>query len=180
LVGGEFFNFTHYYIISMELLNPSVGLVVYMTLSFLLLLFLLKKFAWKPMLSALNEREESIRKSLEAAKEAESKMTEMNSRAEALLLEAKKERDQILKEARENALRFEQEVKEKTAAKAEEMIAQAKQAIINEKMQAMTELRNQVGLLAVEIAEKVLKEKLEAEGKQSEILERSLNELTWN
>jgi len=164
----------------MDLLNPSVGLVVWMTLSFLLLLFLLRKFAWNAILNGLKTREESIEKALAAAKEAESRLVDLNSKAEALLAEARKERDSMLKDARANADRMLADAKEIASKKAEEMIVQAKATIHNEKMQAVTELRNQVGVLALEIAAQVLREQVSDTAKQQEIMDRSLREVTLN
>ncbi|MBW7936689.1 MAG: F0F1 ATP synthase subunit B [Flavobacteriales bacterium] len=164
----------------MELLNPNVGLVFWMMISFLLLLALLRKFAWKPILSAIKSREESIHKALNAASEAEKKLSSLKSENEALLAQAKKERDEILKEAREAREHMISEAKEKAQQEAGLLLASAREGIQNEKMKAITDLRNQVAVLSIEIAERILKERLSDEHKQKEVMDSILKEVTLN
>ena len=116
----------------MDLLNPSIGLVVWMTISFLVLLLVLRKFAWKPILTALHERESGIEKALQAAKEAELKMAQLTADNEALLTAARKERDQMLKEAREAKEELIAQAKEQAKVQAEQLMAQARETIKNE------------------------------------------------
>jgi len=164
----------------MELLNPNVGLVFWMMISFLLLLVLLRKFAWKPIISTIKNREESIHKALNAAIEAEKKLGTLKSENEALLAQAKKEREEILKEAREARERMITEAKDKAQQEAGLLLASARENIQNEKMKAITELRNQVAVLSIEIAEKILKEKLSDDKKQQEVMDTILKEVTLN
>jgi F-type H+-transporting ATPase subunit b len=164
----------------MELLNPSFGLVVWTTFSFLILLVLLRRFAWKPILGTIKKREESINNALNSAKEAELKLTALKSENEALLAEARKERDAILKEAREAKERIINEAKGIAQEEAARLTASARENINNEKMKAVTELRNQVAILSVEIAEKILKEKMGDSAKQTEVMENIMKEVTLN
>lgn len=154
----------------------SIGLFFWQTILFVGLIFLLRKFAWKPILSAVNEREEKIRGALKAAEEAEKKMQALNSQSEALLKQAREERDQILKEAREARETIISEAKAKASAEAEKIITQAHESIKNEKMAAIIELKNQVAVLSIEIAEKILKEKLSNDDKQKALIENLLKE----
>jgi F-type H+-transporting ATPase subunit b len=164
----------------MELLNPSFGLVVWTTFSFLILLVLLRRFAWKPILGTIKKREESINNALNSAKEAELKLTALKSENEALLAEARKERDAILKEAREAKERIINEAKGIAQEEAARLTASARENINNEKMKAVTELRNQVAILSVEIAEKILNEKMADSAKQTEVMENIMKEVTLN
>lgn len=164
----------------MELLNPNVGLVFWMMISFLILLFVLTKFAWKPIVGAIKKREESINNALNAAADAEKRLQSLKSENENLLIQARKERDEILKEAREVRERMIADAKNKAQEEADRLIANARENIYNEKMKAMTDLRNQVAQLSLEIAEKILKEKLADDAKQKEAIENILKEVTLN
>jgi len=162
------------------LLDPSVGLVFWMMCSFLVLLLILRKFAWKPILGSIKKREDSIANALNSAKEAERKLTALKSENEALLAEAKKERDLIIKEAREAKEKMISDAKTAAQEEAARVTAAARENIQNEKMKAVTELRNQVAALSVEIAEKILKEKMSDSAKQNEVVENILKEVTLN
>lgn len=164
----------------MDLLNPSIGLVFWMMISFTILLIVLRKFAWKPILTSIKKREESIANALNSAKEAEKKLNALKSENEALLAEAKKERDALLKEAREAKERIISEAKVIAQEEAARVTAAARENINNEKMKAVTELRNQVATLSVEIAEKILKEKMSDNAKQTEVMENIMKEVTLN
>lgn len=164
----------------MELLNPDFGLVFWMLISFGLLLVLLRKYAWKPILSSITKREESITNALNAAHEAEKKLTNLKSENEALLAEARKERDLMLKEAREVKEKIIAEAKGIAQEEASKLVAAARENINNEKMKAVTELRNQVAILSVEIAEKILKEKMSDNAKQTEVMENIMKEVSLN
>lgn len=164
----------------MELLNPSFGLVFWMLISFFALLLLLRKYAWKPILSSVKKREESITNALNSAKEAEKKLADLKSENEALLAEARKERDIILKEAREAKDRIINDAKGIAQEEATRLVTSARENITNEKMKAITELRNQVAILSLEIAEKILKEKMGDSAKQNEVMENILKEVTLN
>lgn len=158
----------------------SVGLFFWQTVLFVGLVFLLRKFAWKPILNAVNEREEKIKGALKAAEEAEKKMQAINNESEALLKKAREERDQILKEAREAKEAMISDAKAKANAEAEKIIAQAHETINNEKMAAITELKNQVAILSIEIAEKILKEQLNSDDKQKALVDNLLKEVNLN
>jgi F-type H+-transporting ATPase subunit b len=164
----------------MELLNPNVGLVFWMSISFLILLIILRKFAWKPILDSIKKREESIHNALNAAADAEKKLTDLQAQNEVLLSEARKERDLILKEARDARERIVNEAKNLAQEESNRLLKIARENIQNEKMKAITELRNQVATLSIEIAEKILKEKLSDESKQREVVENILKEVTLN
>jgi F-type H+-transporting ATPase subunit b len=158
----------------------SIGLFFWQTVLFVGLIFLLKKFAWKPILNAVNEREEKIQKALKAAEEAEKKIQELNNQSEALLKQAREERDQILKEARMAKEAIIAEAKAKATAEADKIIAQSRETINNEKMAALTELKNQVAVLSIEIAEKIIKEHISDDAKQKALVENLLKEVNLN
>lgn len=158
----------------------SIGLFFWQTVLFVGLIFLLRKFAWKPILNAVNEREEKIQGALKAAEEAEKKIQALHNESEALLKQAREERDQILKEAREARETMIGEAKVKASAEADKIIAQARETINNEKMAAITELKNQVAVLSIEIAEKILKEQLSGDDKQKAMVNNLLKEVNLN
>ena len=144
-----------------KLINDfSFGLFFWQTLIFLLLIFLLKKFAWKPILDAVNEREEGIKNALLSAENAKRDMQNLKSDNEKLLADARVERDIMLKEAREIKDKIVSEARDEAQVQAGKMIEQAKAAINSEKNAAMAELKNQVSSLSIEIAEKVLRSEL--------------------
>lgn len=158
----------------------SIGLFFWQTVLFVGLIFLLRKFAWKPILNAVNEREEKIQGALKAAEEAEKRMQALNNESEDLLKQAREERDQILKEAREAREIIISEAKGKASAEADKIMAQARESINNEKMAAITELKNQVAVLSIEIAEKILKEQLSSDDKQKAMVDNLLKEVNLN
>ena len=135
----------------------SLGLFVWMLVIFVGLIFLLKKFAWKPILDAVNEREEGIRNALLSAENAKKEMLNLQSSNEKLVAEARAERDAMMKEAREIKEKMINDARSEAQLQGEKMIAQAKAAIESEKNAAMDELKNQVSNLSLEIAEKVLR-----------------------
>ena len=164
-----------------KLINDfSFGLFFWQTLIFLLLVFLLRKFAWKPILDAVNEREEGIKNALLSAENAKRDMQNLKSDNEKLLAEARVERDVILKEAREIKDKIVSEAKDEAQVQAGKMIEQAKAAINSEKNAAMTELKNQVSTLSIEIAEKVLKDELSNKESQTKLVEKMLGDVKLN
>jgi|TARA_B110000438_G_C15725993_1_gene612026 F-type H+-transporting ATPase subunit b len=154
----------------MELVTPEIGLIFWTTVVFSLLLIVLKKYAWKPILNAVDERNKSIEEALRAADKAKEEMLSLNADNERILIEAKKERDILLKEGREIKDSIIAEAKDKAKGDAEKILTTAKEQIINEKMKAITELKNQVATLSIEIAEKVLKSELQDLNKQKELV----------
>lgn len=162
------------------LLNPSYGLIVWSLVAFLLVMFLLKKFAWKPILQMLQEREQSITEAIESAKKAKEEMTALKADNEKIILQAKAERDGILKEAREIKEKMIAEAKSLASKEAEKLTAIARESIHNEKMAAITELKNQVAHLSIEIAEKILKHELSEKDKQKNIVKNLLDDVKMN
>lgn len=162
------------------LLSPSYGLIVWTLLAFITVLLLLKKFAWKPILKALEEREESIQNAINSAQKAREDMAALKSDNEKILAEAKTQRDIILKEAREIKEKMITEAKDRATVEADRLTAIARENIQNEKMAAITELKNQVAHLSIEIAEKILKQELSEKDKQKTIVKNLLEEVKMN
>jgi len=125
----------------MELVKPEFGLVFWMTLSFLIVVFILSKFAWGPILNSLKERETSIEDALNAAKKAKDEVANMKAENEALLQEARQERDRMMKEARDTKDAIVAEARSKAKSESDRLLAMARESIQNEKMAAITELK---------------------------------------
>tara|TARA_B100001964_G_scaffold46622_1_gene52063 strand:+ start:1939 stop:2433 length:495 start_codon:yes stop_codon:yes gene_type:complete len=164
----------------MELVTPAIGLIFWTTIVFILLVILLKTYAWKPILTAVNNRNESIEKALQTAEKAKVEMENLNADNERILAEARMERDGILKEAREIKNNIVNEAKEKAKKEADKILTSSKEQIINEKMKALTELKNTVAEMSIEIAEKVLKSELSNKEKQEELVTNALKETELN
>ena len=154
----------------------SLGLFFWQSAIFIGLLFLLKKFAWKPILSAVNERESSIKNALEAAKEARAEMESLQSDNQRILKEARAEKEALLKEARNTKAEIIASAKEEAQQEAQKILSQAQAAIQNEKRAAINELKEQVGSIALDIAEKVLKNELEHKDKQMQLVNQLLED----
>lgn len=162
------------------LVSPELGLIFWTTLSFAILLFILKKFAWKPILGAITEREEGIKDALASAEKAKIEMQNLTADNERILKEARAEREALLKEAREIKTKMIADAKDEAQTQAGKMIEQAKTAIESEKKAAMAELKNQVAELSVDIAEKVVRAELSNKDKQLKLVEDILKEATLN
>lgn len=158
----------------------SSGLFIIQSVIFLILLFVLHKFAWKPIMQAVNEREITIVDSLNQAKLAKQEVQNLKAENEIIIREAKVERDNILKEAREIKERIVGEAKEIAKTEGDKMIEQARQSIQAEKAAAMSDIKNQIGTLSVNIAESILKEKLNNDGAQNALVENILNKSNLN
>jgi len=158
----------------------SLGLFVWMLVIFIGLIFLMRKFAWKPILDAVNEREEGIRNALLSAENAKKEMLNLQSSNEKLVAEARAERDAMMKEAREIKEKMINDAKSEAQLQGEKMIAQAKAAIESEKNAAMAELKNQVSTLSLEIAEKVLRDELSNKESQTKLVEKMLGDAKLN
>ncbi|HQV37143.1 MAG TPA: F0F1 ATP synthase subunit B [Flavobacterium sp.] len=158
----------------------SLGLFVWMLVIFIGLIFLMRKFAWKPILDAVNEREEGIRNALLSAENAKKEMLNLQSSNEKLVAEARAERDAMMKEAREIKEKMINDAKSEAQTQGEKMIAQAKAAIESEKNAAMAELKNQVSTLSLEIAEKVLRDELSNKESQTKLVEKMLGDAKLN
>jgi len=154
------------------LIKPEIGLVFWTTLSFLLLLFVLAKFAWKPILGAIRKREETINDSLATAERVKAEMSQLKSENEALMAQAREERALMLKEARETKDKIINEAKEQAKAEANKIIVDAQQAIQAQKMAALTDVKNQVGNLVIEVAEKVLRRELASKADQESYIKQ--------
>lgn len=160
--------------------NFSLDLFVKQTILFLLLIFLMVKFAWKPIMSALNEREEGIQGALDAAENAKKEMQNLQADNEKLLKEARAERESMLKEAREMKTKMIDDAKAEAKEAADKMVTQAQAAIEAERKSAIADLKGQVAALSVEIAEKVVKSELSNKGKQLELVDEMLGKATLN
>jgi F-type H+-transporting ATPase subunit b len=164
----------------MELVNPGIGLIFWMTLAFAGILYILGKYAWKPILKALKERETSISESLQAADKAKEEIRQMQFSNEQLLKEAKNERDAILATARKLKETIIEESKMKAQEEANRIILSARASIENEKMAAITDLKNQIGELALEVAKKVLMRELSDSTKQEEFVRELMKDTNFN
>lgn len=164
----------------MDLVTPGLGLIFWSVLTFLFLLFILRKFAWKPILDAVSEREEGIRNALLSAENAKKEMQNLKSDNEKLLADARLERDAMMKDAREIKEKMIADAKTEAQVQGQKMIEQAKAAINSEKNAAMAELKNQVSFLSIEIAEKVLKDELSNKEAQTKLVEKMLGDIKLN
>ena len=144
----------------MKLLTPEIGLLAWTLLAFLIVFFILRKLAWPAIIKGLRDRENSINESLATAERVKAEMAQMKSENEALLAKAREERAQLLKEARETKDRIINEAKEQAKTEAGKIVTEAQAAINAQKMAALTEVKNQVGKLVIEVSEKVLRKEL--------------------
>ena len=160
----------------MDLVKPAIGLIFWTTVVFTLLVILLKKFAWKPILSAVDQRNQSIKQSLAEAEKARAEMSELTANNEKILAQAKLDRDIILKEARDMKNDIISQAKEQANIEADKLVTSAKEQISNEKMKALTELKNHVADLSIEMAEKILKTELDNSDKQKDLINKALRE----
>ncbi len=164
-----------------KLLNEfSFGLFIWQTLLFIALIFLLRKYAWGPILNAVNEREEGIKNALVEADKARQEMQDINADNERILNEARAERDTMLKEARDMKTNLIEEAKDEAKAQANKLMEQAKAAIQNEKLSAIADIKSQVANLSIDIAEKVVKDELSDKNKQLKLVEQLLGEVKLN
>jgi F-type H+-transporting ATPase subunit b len=164
----------------MELVTPGLGLIFWMTLSFAILLYILGRYAWKPIMKMIKEREDSIEDALQTAEKTKLEMANLQVSNEKLLKEAKEERELLLREARKVKENIINEAKQKATSEAGIIIENARQTILNEKMAAITELKNQIATLSIEIAEKVLSAELSDKEKQNQFINKLLNEVKLN
>jgi len=160
--------------------NFSTGLFLWQTIIFIVLIFALKKFAWKPILNSVNEREESIEEALKSAEEARLKLAELKTDNQALLNETRAERDAMLKEARTMKDGILAEAKANASIEGDKIIASARESIQQEKMAAITDLKNQVAVLSIEIAEKILKDELSSAEKQKALIDNVVKDIVLN
>lgn len=164
----------------MDLLTPEIGLVFWTTISFIVLLFILGKFAWKPILKALENRENSIQASLDEAKRAREEMMKLTSQNEQILKEARTERESILKEAREMKDKIINDAKESAVVEGNKIILAAKETINNEKIAAVNQIKGEVADLSLSIAKKVLQKELSSAEEQKKLVEALINQSKLN
>ena len=149
----------------------SIGLFFWQTIIFVILIFLLKKFAWSPILKAVNDREQGIKDALDSAEAAKKEMQSLQADNEKIMKEARAERDSLLKEARDLKNSIISQAKDEAKSEAQKIIESANEAILNQKNAAVSDIKKQVASLSIEIAEKLLKEKLSDDNKQMKIVE---------
>ena len=164
----------------MDLLTPSIGLLFWMSLAFLIVLFLLKKFAWSGILKALKDREDFIERSLKSAEDAKAQMSELKADNEKLLATARLEREQILKEAKEMKDNILAEAKLTASEEGNRLIASARGEIEKEKNQALSDIKKQVGEISLEIAERVIRKELSDKGAQEALVAEHLSKAQSN
>jgi F-type H+-transporting ATPase subunit b len=164
----------------MELIKPDLGLLIWMLFSFSVVVFVLAKFAWKPILAALKQRERSISKSLSAAQRAREEMAKIEFGNEKITQLAKIERDNLLKEAKETKDKMIEEARELAKLEANKIIQEARLSVEHEKNQVINEIKNQIATLSVDIAEKILKQQLGKESKQKELIDELIKDIDLN
>lgn len=164
----------------MQLLTPSLGLIVWTLLAFLVVFFVLAKFAWPAIINGLREREKTIADSLASAENIKTEMSKMKSENEALLVQAREERAGMLKDAKNTADKMVADAKEKAKAEYDKILADAQAAINQQKNAVLTDLKNQVGSLIIEVAEKVLRQELNDKAKQENYIKQLTDEVKLN
>jgi F-type H+-transporting ATPase subunit b len=164
----------------MDLLTPELGLFFWTLVAFLAVFFILRKFAWKPILSALSERETGIADSIASAERLKKEMSLMQAENEKIMADAREKRAQILKEAKEEYERIIGNAKNDTKAITDKMMVDAQQQIQQQKMAALTEVKNEIGNLAVEVAEKVLRRQLATTESQNDYAKMLAEEIKMN
>jgi F-type H+-transporting ATPase subunit b len=164
----------------MDLLTPQIGLLVWNVLAFLILFIILKKFAWKPILKSLKERETGIADSLATAEKVRAEMAQLKNENEILMTKTREERAEILKEARNIKDKIINEAKEQAKVEAGKIIVDARAAIEQQKMAALTEIKNEVGNLVIEISEKILRRELTDKPQQENYIKQLAGEIKLN
>jgi len=164
----------------MELITPHIGLIFWTGLIFLLLMFILTKFVWKPVLAAVNEREQKISDALELAEKTKAEMTALQAANENLLKEARAERDAIVKDAKEVATKMVETAKNDAKSEATKIVEAARVSINAEKVAAISELKNQVASISLEIAEKIIRGELASSDKQKALAEKLASDINMN
>ena len=164
----------------MDLVTPEFGLIFWTSITFLALLFILKKFAWKPILGAVSEREKGIKDALASAVEARKEMENLQADNERILKEARAEREAMLKDARELKSKMIDDAKQDAKIEANKLITQAQAAIEAEKKAAIADLKSQVAQISISIAEKVVHDELSNTEKQEKLVESMLDDATFS
>lgn len=161
----------------MELITPSIGLIFWTTVVFLILLFLLRKFAWKPILNAVSQRETHIEEALNQAKKAREEMAYLKSENEKILQQAREERDALLKDARDIRTNTINKAKEEAKIEADKVLTAAKESIQIEKAAAIADIKNQVAALSLGVAEKVLGKEMDQKEQQRSYVDSLINDI---
>jgi F-type H+-transporting ATPase subunit b len=164
----------------MELLKPSIGLIFWTLIAFIFVLYILGKFAWKPILKALNDREENIAQSIATAERVKAEMAQLKSENEAILAKAREERATMIKEAKETGDRMVNDAKEKAKVEYDRILKDAQAAIEQQKMAALTDVKNQVGNLVIDVAEKVLRRELNNKAEQEKFIRQLADDVKLN
>jgi F-type H+-transporting ATPase subunit b len=164
----------------MEIVNPGIGLILWMTVSFAALIFILRRYAWKPILQSLREREDTIDEALNMANKARDEMKDLKSDNEKLLKEAQEERSVILRDARKIKEDIIEEARVKANEEADNIVENAKERIEHEKMAAMTDLKNQIASISIEVAEKILERELSEGNKQEDYIKKLIETAKLN
>ncbi|RYY49194.1 MAG: ATP synthase F0 subunit B [Chitinophagaceae bacterium] len=164
----------------MDLLLPPLGIIVWTLLAFLIVFFILKKFAWKPIIKGLNDRETSIADAIATAEKVKLEMAQLKNDNEALLASAREERSAMLKEAKEIKDKIVNDAKDEAKVQASKIIADAQASINQQKMAAMVDLKNQVGKLVIEVSEKILRKELSNKSEQESYIKELANDVKLN
>jgi len=164
----------------MGIVTPDLGLIFWTSIVFICLLFILTKYVWKPVLGAVNKREQNITEALELAEKTKKEMIALQASNENLLKEARAERDNILKDAKEISVRLVEDAKNASKVEAEKIMISARETINSEKASAIAELKNQVAILSIEIAEKVVRGELSSNSKQKDLAEKLAGDINLN
>ncbi len=164
----------------MQLLTPGLGLIIWTLLAFLVVFFILKKYAWPSILGGLQKREETITEALASAEKIKAEMALMKSENESLLAQAREERAGMLKDAKHTADKMVSDAKERAKAEYDKILADAQSAIQLQKNAVLTDLKNQVGVLVIEVAEKVLRKELNDKAKQETYIRELSDEVKLN
>jgi len=164
----------------MQLLTPALGLIFWTFIAFIVVLIVLRKYAWKPILSTLKERETGIADAIASAEKIKAEMTALKNENEALMAKAREERAVILKEAKEQSDKMIAEAKEKAKQEYERIVADAQTAILQQKNAALTDVKNQVGALVIEVSEKILHRELSSKAEQEKYIQTLVNAVPLN
>lgn len=159
---------------------PNIGLITWTVLSFGILVFILAKFAWKPIMKGIHDREDSIEKSLQVAEQAHKDMLKLKAGNEELLKQAKEERDELLNSARKLKENILEDARQQGTVEANRIVQAAMQNIEMEKQAALNELKAQIAEISIEIAEKILQQELSKENKQKEVVEKLISQININ
>ncbi len=164
----------------LDLVTPGIGLIFWTSVVFILLVLILKKYAWKPILDAVEKRSNSIEQAINAADEAKASLAQLNEERAKIKKESLADRDALLKEANETKTQIISEAKSKAKEETNKIISDAREVIKNEKLAAITELKNQVAILSLEIAEKIVKDQLSSNDKQKALVDAMVKEVNLN